>query len=120
MCIRDRDSYVDALSDFPSSNTILDTEKGRAFCIKIDVFKKKMWFAYMDNSMAVSYTHLDVYKRQFWQWRFFDFRGGGSKVTTQNCAPFSSRPALSESATTDQKRPYSYRRRDGKHPDCMP
>ena len=46
------DSYVDALSDFPSSNTIIETEKGRAFCIKIDVFKKKMWFAYADNSMA--------------------------------------------------------------------
>lgn len=46
------DSYVDALNDFPSSNTVLDTEKGRAFCIKIDVFKKKMWFAYMENSMA--------------------------------------------------------------------
>lgn len=52
------DSYVDALSNFPSSNTILDTEKGRAFCIKIDVFKKKMWFAYMDNSMA--WYDLDV------------------------------------------------------------
>ena len=45
------DSYVDALSHFPSSNTILDTEKGKAFCIKIDVFKKRMWFAYVDNSM---------------------------------------------------------------------
>ncbi len=46
------DSYVDALSDFPSSSTVLDTEKGRAFCIKIDVFKKKMWFAYSDNPSA--------------------------------------------------------------------
>lgn len=46
------DSYVDALNDFPSSNTVLDTEKGRAFCIKIDVFKRKMWFAYVENSMA--------------------------------------------------------------------
>ena len=52
------DSYLDALSDFPSSNTILETEKGRAFCIKIDVFKKKMWFAYVDNSMA--WYDLDV------------------------------------------------------------
>lgn len=52
------DSYVDALTDFPSSNTILETEKGRAFCIKIDVFKKKMWFAYVDNSMA--WYDLDV------------------------------------------------------------
>ena len=46
------DSYLDALTDFPPSNSTLDTEKGRAFCIKIDVFKKKMWFAYADNSMA--------------------------------------------------------------------
>lgn len=46
------DSYLDALSNFPSSSTMLDTEKGRAFCIKIDVFKKKMWFAYVDSSMA--------------------------------------------------------------------
>lgn len=46
------DSYLDALSDFPSTSTVLDTEKGRAFCIKIDVFKKKMWFAYYDNSIA--------------------------------------------------------------------
>lgn len=46
------ESYMDALSDFPSSNTSLDTEKGRAFCIKIDVFKRKMWFAYAENPMA--------------------------------------------------------------------
>ena len=46
------DSYLDVLSNFPSSSTTLDTEKGRAFCIKIDFFKKKMWFAYVDNSMA--------------------------------------------------------------------
>lgn len=46
------DSYLDALSHFPSSSTTLDTEKGRAFCIKIDVFKRKMWFAYVDSSMA--------------------------------------------------------------------
>lgn len=46
------DSYLDVLSNFPSSSTTLDTEKGRAFCIKIDVFKKKMWFAYVENSIA--------------------------------------------------------------------
>ena len=46
------DSYLDSLSDFPSTSTVLDTEKGRAFCIKIDVFKKKMWFVYYENSIA--------------------------------------------------------------------
>lgn len=46
------DSYMDALADFPPTSTQLETEKGRAFCIKIDVFKKKMWFAYSDAPMA--------------------------------------------------------------------
>ncbi|WP_226063550.1 PSP1 domain-containing protein [Kaistella polysaccharea] len=52
------DSYLDALSDFPSSNSTIETEKGKAFCIKIDVFKKRMWFAYVDHSM--SWYDLDV------------------------------------------------------------
>ena len=46
------DSYMDALRDFPPTSTTLDTQNGKAFCIKIDVFKKKMWFAYVDKSMA--------------------------------------------------------------------
>ncbi|AZA78779.1 hypothetical protein EG347_15335 [Chryseobacterium sp. G0186] len=57
------DSYLDALSNFPSSSTILDTEKGRAFCIKIDVFKKKMWFAYVDHSMAWYDFDIDLVKK---------------------------------------------------------
>lgn len=56
------DSYLDVLRDFPSSSTVLNTEKGRAFCIKIDVFKKKMWFAYVENSMA--WYDLDIYEVQ--------------------------------------------------------
>ncbi|MGD1318797.1 regulatory iron-sulfur-containing complex subunit RicT [Chryseobacterium sp. 2R14A] len=57
------DSYLDALSHFPSSSTVLDTEKGRAFCIKIDVFKKKMWFAYVDSSMAWYDFDVDLVKK---------------------------------------------------------
>ncbi len=57
------DSYLDALSHFPSSSTMLDTEKGRAFCIKIDVFKKKMWFAYVDSSMAWYDFDIDLVKK---------------------------------------------------------
>ena len=52
------DSYLDALHEFPSTSTTIETEKGRAFCIKIDVFKRKMWFAYVDHSMA--WYDLDV------------------------------------------------------------
>ncbi|ASK31387.1 hypothetical protein CEY12_15295 [Chryseobacterium sp. T16E-39] len=57
------DSYLDALSNFPSSSTTLDTEKGRAFCIKIDVFKKKMWFAYVDSSVAWYDFDIDLVKQ---------------------------------------------------------
>ncbi|MCW3160558.1 PSP1 domain-containing protein [Chryseobacterium oryctis] len=57
------DSYLDALSDFPSSSTVLETEKGKAFCIKIDVFKKKMWFAYVENSIAWYDLDIDLVKK---------------------------------------------------------
>ena len=56
------DSYLDVLSHFPSSNTTLDTENGKAFCIKIDVFKRKMWFAYADKAMAWYDLHIDDVK----------------------------------------------------------
>ncbi|WP_312297218.1 regulatory iron-sulfur-containing complex subunit RicT [Chryseobacterium sp.] len=57
------DSYLDALSNFPSSSTTLETEKGKAFCIKIDVFKKKMWFAYVENSIAWYDFDIDLVKK---------------------------------------------------------
>ena len=43
------DTYMDALKDFPDMDTQLITEKGDAFCQKIDIFKGLMWFAYKNN-----------------------------------------------------------------------
>ena len=43
------DVYVDALKDFPSADTKLFTEKGLAFCQKVDIFKEKLWFTYRDE-----------------------------------------------------------------------
>jgi cell fate regulator YaaT (PSP1 superfamily) len=40
------DSYMDALRDMPSSDVILQTEKGRAFHRKTDIFKRKIWYVY--------------------------------------------------------------------------
>jgi cell fate regulator YaaT (PSP1 superfamily) len=40
------DSYMDALRDFPNVNTVLETEKGKAFHRKTDIFKRMMWFAF--------------------------------------------------------------------------
>ena len=44
------DSYMDALSDFPEVNNVkLETERGRAFHQKTDIFKRTMFFSYTDE-----------------------------------------------------------------------
>lgn len=43
------DSYLDALEDFPSFENTFETEKGTAVCVKVDVFKKQLWYAYQDG-----------------------------------------------------------------------
>ena len=43
------DQYLEALSDFPSTDTKLQTEKGLAFCQKADIFKGMMWFSYKED-----------------------------------------------------------------------
>jgi Uncharacterized homolog of PSP1 len=43
------DSYLDAIKDFPDFNSKIQTEKGIAQCMKIDVFKREMWFSYLKN-----------------------------------------------------------------------
>ena len=40
------DSYMDALKDFPNTETKLFTEKGTAVCQKMDIFKGLLWYAY--------------------------------------------------------------------------
>jgi len=44
------DSYLDALKDFPTIDTTFQTEKGKAICQKIDIFKELMWFTYKENT----------------------------------------------------------------------
>ncbi len=46
------DAYVDALKEFPKQDTKLFTEKGKAVCQKIDIFKGAMWFAYEGEWMS--------------------------------------------------------------------
>lgn len=43
------DTYLDALKDFPPTDTRLQTEKGVAFCQKSDIFKGVLWFSYKDD-----------------------------------------------------------------------
>jgi cell fate regulator YaaT (PSP1 superfamily) len=43
------DIYLEALKEFPSQDTRLQTGKGMAFCQKTDIFKRTMWFSYKDE-----------------------------------------------------------------------
>ncbi|MGB1317470.1 MAG: PSP1 domain-containing protein, partial [Flavobacteriales bacterium] len=43
------DSYLDALKDFPSQKTKLETQKGTAFTQKVDIFRGIMWFTFRDD-----------------------------------------------------------------------
>ena len=40
------DMYLDAIKSFPKGDTRLQTEKGSAYHVKTDVFKRQMWYAY--------------------------------------------------------------------------
>ena len=51
------DMYLDEIKSFPKTDTRLKTEKGNAYHIKTDVFKRQMWYAYEgDNSGLVALT----------------------------------------------------------------
>lgn len=45
------DTYLEALEEFPKSDVKLLTEKGKASCQKIDIFKRLMWFSYEGEGM---------------------------------------------------------------------
>jgi len=45
------DSYMDALKDFPNTDTWLQTEKGTGVFQKMDIFSGLIWYAYKDNPM---------------------------------------------------------------------
>lgn len=40
------DTYIDALRDIPTIEKPLETQKGRAYLQKTDIFRKLMWFGY--------------------------------------------------------------------------
>ncbi|WNJ15992.1 regulatory iron-sulfur-containing complex subunit RicT [Pontibacter sp. G13] len=53
------DVYMDALEGFPKADSI-DTEKGRAFLQKTDIFKGKMWFSYPSETTWYPLTTEEV------------------------------------------------------------
>jgi cell fate regulator YaaT (PSP1 superfamily) len=53
------DSYMDALKEFPDTETLLKTEKGMARFIKMDIFKGLLWYSY-NNSEDFKWYKLSV------------------------------------------------------------
>ncbi|MEE9350448.1 MAG: regulatory iron-sulfur-containing complex subunit RicT [Flavobacteriaceae bacterium] len=45
------DSYVDALKNFPKTDTWLQTKQGTAIFQKMDIFNGWLWYTYKDNPM---------------------------------------------------------------------
>ena len=52
----ENDAYLFELKEFPDRNFALQTEKGNAFCHKIDIFKKLMWYSYKDDRLHMQYA----------------------------------------------------------------
>jgi len=43
------DTYLDALKSFPKQDLVLKTEKGDAVFVKMDIFKKYLWYTYKEE-----------------------------------------------------------------------
>ncbi|MFY0631894.1 MAG: hypothetical protein JXR05_16140 [Flavobacteriaceae bacterium] len=56
------DTYLDALDDFPKQEKILKTEKGDAVFIKMDIFKKLLWYTYKEDRSKWYKLSLDQVK----------------------------------------------------------
>jgi cell fate regulator YaaT (PSP1 superfamily) len=44
------ETYMDALKDFPETDTVLKTKKGDAFHQKTDIFSRRMWYSYAGDT----------------------------------------------------------------------
>jgi cell fate regulator YaaT (PSP1 superfamily) len=40
------DAYAESLKDFPDNKRLLETDQGKAYCIKTDIFKRTMWYQF--------------------------------------------------------------------------
>jgi cell fate regulator YaaT (PSP1 superfamily) len=53
------DDYIDSLREFPDCKIRLKTRKGEATHLKSDVFKKVMWYGYVNDSTNMMAIHID-------------------------------------------------------------
>lgn len=55
----ENDCYLDALNQFPDNNIVLVTAKGEAIYQKTDVFKKVMWYSYVNDRSKILAINID-------------------------------------------------------------
>jgi cell fate regulator YaaT (PSP1 superfamily) len=53
------DCYIDAQKDFPSTDIVLETDKGNAYHNKTDIFRRIMWYSF-DRDNIVNITPVPV------------------------------------------------------------
>ncbi|MFP4025374.1 MAG: stage 0 sporulation family protein [Thiohalospira sp.] len=53
------DCYIDAQKDFPSTEIVLETEKGQAYHNKTDIFRRIMWYSF-DRDSLVNITPVPI------------------------------------------------------------
>jgi len=57
------DCYIDAQKDFPSTDIVLETDKGQAFHNKTDIFRRIMWYSFdRDNVVNITPVPIDRVK----------------------------------------------------------
>ncbi|SDE64155.1 PSP1 domain-containing protein [Riemerella columbipharyngis] len=111
------ESYLDALDHFPSTNTTLQTEKGEAFCIKIDVFKQKMWFTYVGNSMLWYDLDIDEVKRLVGLNKKGEKLPPLEELRAPSSNEFKSVDLIQENSVDRFEKPQKNKRKNNKRPD---
>lgn len=53
------DGYLEALANFPNTKTMLKTKKDNARFLKMDIFKKKLWYTYLSDPYSAIELTLD-------------------------------------------------------------
>jgi cell fate regulator YaaT (PSP1 superfamily) len=53
------DCYIDAQKDFPSTEIVLETQKGQAYHNKTDIFRRVMWYSF-DRVSVVNITPVPI------------------------------------------------------------
>lgn len=51
------ETYLEALEDFPSEETVLETQKGQAKIFKIDILKRLLWFYFPEDTPGTNKTY---------------------------------------------------------------